>query len=427
MRILHVIARAWPAHGGAEGYLHEMSRRLAAAGHTVTLATSDAADVTAFWDPAGRRLAEREVVVDGVRVVRFPIQPLPLAPRSYALWRYLAFYALTRLPVPVPVLERLARYTPWTPALWRWLDTTAEPFDLVAAGLLLYEPFVLAARDFARRRGLPFVVYPFTHLGAGPRPGQDAVSRYYTMPQQVAAAAGADALIAMTPTEGQFYAARGLAPDRITVAGAGVTPAEVLGGDAARFRAAHQLRGPIVALLSTLTADKGAVHLVEAARRLWAAGQAFELVLAGAVLAPFQRFLETLPAADRARVRVLGAIPDAQKRDLLAALDILAMPSRTDSFGIVYLEAWLAGKPVIGARAWGMSDVIADGRDGVLVPFGDGPALAEALAGLLADPARRAALGAAGRAKVLERYTWDEVYAKVAAAYARVARPGGQP
>ena len=103
------------------------------------------------------------------------------------------------------------------------------------------------------------------------------------------------------------------------------------------------------------------------------------------------------------------------------------MPSRTDSFGIVYLEAWLAGKPVIGARAWGMSDVIADGRDGVLVPFGDGPALAEALAGLLADPARRAALGAAGRAKVLERYTWDEVYAKVAAAYAQAARAGGRP
>ncbi|HRE29887.1 MAG TPA: glycosyltransferase, partial [Anaerolineales bacterium] len=80
-------------------------------------------------------------------------------------------------------------------------------------------------------------------------------------------------------------------------------------------------------------------------------------------------------------------------------------------------EAWLAGKPVIGARAWAMDEVIADGVDGLLVPFGDAEALADALAGLLDDPARRAALGAAGRAKVLARYTWAHAYARVRAAY----------
>lgn len=122
----------------------------------------------------------------------------------------------------------------------------------------------------------------------------------------------------------------------------------------------------------------------------------------------------------RARVRVLGVVSEQEKHDLLAAADLLAMPSRTDSFGIVYLEAWLAGKPVIGARVWAMDEVIADGVDGLLVPFGDPAATAKAIAGLLADPTRRAQMGAAGRAKVLARYTWDHAYAQVRDAYARL-------
>jgi glycosyltransferase involved in cell wall biosynthesis len=335
MRLLHVIARYWPAHGGAEGYLAEMSRRLALDGHAVTVATTDALDVELFWDPAGRRLPERQAEHDGVHILRFPVRHLPLAPRSYSLWRYLGFYALASLPLPAAALNCLARYTPWAPGLWRWLETTDAPFDAVAAAGILYEPFVDAARRFARRRGLPFVVYPFTHLGAGPQPGRDPVSRYYTMRHQVALATAADGLIAMTPTEGDFYCRRGLPAECLAVAGAGVTPSEVLGGDAGRFRAEHGLRGPIVALLSALTHDKGAVHLVEAVRGLWQAGRPVDLVLAGAVLAPFRRYLDSLPADDRRRVRILGAISETQKRDLLAAADVVAMPSRTDSFGIL--------------------------------------------------------------------------------------------
>lgn len=420
MRILHIISRYWPARGGAEGYLSEISARLVAEGHHVTVATSDALDVEVFWDPARRRVSEGQGEHAGVRVLRFPVRHLPFAPLLYSVWRYIGLRALARLPLPVGLLNRLARYTPWSPDLWRWLDETPEKFDVVGSAGILYEPFIAAGLRFARRRCVPFVVYPFTHLGAGPQPGQDAVSRFYTMRHQLALATAANGLIAMTPTERDFYGRRGLPVERICVAGAGVTPAEVLGGKGEQFRARHRLRGPLVVFLSALTYDKGAVHLVEAVRQLWQAGRPVELVLAGAVLSPFKRFLDSLPANDRQRVRVLGAISEAEKCDLLAAADIVAMPSRTDSFGIIYLEAWLYHKPVIGARAWGIGDVIADGVDGVLVPFGDVAALTEALARLLDDPDQRAALGARGAAKVLERYTWPQVYARVRAAYERV-------
>ncbi|MGC8779346.1 MAG: glycosyltransferase family 4 protein, partial [Anaerolineae bacterium] len=140
--------------------------------------------------------------------------------------------------------------------------------------------------------------------------------------------------------------------------------------------------------------------------------------------------LAGLPPADRARLHVLGQVSETEKRDLLAAADVFAMPSRTDSFGIVYLEAWLYRKPVIGARTWGVMDVIEDGRDGLLVPFGDVPALADAISSLLADAPRRAKMGALGEAKVYRLFTWDAQYARVRDLYEQLAgagRGGGAP
>ena len=204
------------------------------------------------------------------------------------------------------------------------------------------------------------------------------------------------------------------------VAGSAVDPTDILGGDGARFRRTHQIEGFIVASLSALSYDKGTVHLVEAVRQLWQTGRPVELVLAGVATAPFQQYLNTLPPADRNRIRLLGSITESEKRDMLAAADVFAMPSRTDSFGIVYLEAWLYRVPVVGARTWGVSDVIRDGEDGLLIPFGDVPALAQALSFLLDHPAVRAELGAHGEEKVYRLHTWEQKYPSVCDLYGRL-------
>jgi len=421
LRILHVMARYWPARGGAEGYLHEISRRLVAEGHHVTVATTDALEVDGFWDPKRERLPEHDTEHDGVRIRRFELRYLPGSPLAYSIWRYHGLRSLAALPVPVRLLSRLARYTPWSPSLRQWLSQTGEHFDIIAGAGILYEPFVEVAQRFAARRGSPFVVYPFTHLGAGQRPGQDAVSRYYTMRHQVGMVTRADGVIAMTPTERDFYVQRGLPAEHAIVAGAGVAPGAVLGGDAARFRAQYPGHAFVVAFIGALTYDKGAFHLVEAVRQLNLAGRETALFLIGAPAAPFERLLAGLPAAIRRQVVVLGRASEAGKQDLLAACDVLAMPYRTDSFGIVYLEAWLYRKPVIAARAWGISDVVDDGQDGRLVPFGDAVRLADAIRQLMDDPAQRASMGESGERKVYARYTWEHVYAGLGAMYRQLA------
>jgi glycosyltransferase involved in cell wall biosynthesis len=280
------------------------------------------------------------------------------------------------------------------------------------------EAFFETGQRLARQRGIPFVAYSITHFGAGTRPGQDAVGRFHTMRHQTALVRSSDALVAQTATEQAFYAERGMPAANIRVVGPAVNPDEILGGKARRFLDRLDLQAPVVAYLGAMARDKGAVQVVEAVRRLWHAGRAVELVLAGAVLSPFASYLDQMPAEDRGRIRLLGPIDEAEKRDLLAAADIVAMPSRTDSFGIVYLEAWLYRKPVIGAQAWGVSDVIEDGVDGRLVPFGDPSALADALSELLDRPAVGAEMGARGEAKVYRHHTWDLKYEAVRDLYA---------
>ncbi|HVB96992.1 MAG TPA: glycosyltransferase family 4 protein, partial [Chloroflexota bacterium] len=163
---------------------------------------------------------------------------------------------------------------------------------------------------------------------------------------------------------------------------------------------------------------------VEAMERLWERGGEAELVLAGPALDSFQTFLERIAPAHRSRIHVLGFISEELKRDLLDAMTLLAMPSRTDSFGIVYLESWLYRKPVIGARAGGVPAVIDDGRDGFLVDFGDVSVLAERIDELLAHPDLRQALGDNGNAKVNDRFTWDRLYPTIEEVYEhRCQRP----
>ena len=90
--------------------------------------------------------------------------------------------------------------------------------------------------------------------------------------------------------------------------------------------------------------------------------------------------------------------------DLLAACDLLILPSQAESFGVVFLEAWAKGKPVIGARIPAIAEMIDQGEDGFLVPYGDRLSLAAAAIKLIKNPALRKTMGEKGKLKVQERF-----------------------
>jgi phosphatidylinositol alpha-1,6-mannosyltransferase len=98
------------------------------------------------------------------------------------------------------------------------------------------------------------------------------------------------------------------------------------------------------------------------------------------------------------KVHFWGRVSEEALYDLYQRAAVFAMPSRQEGFGLVYAEAMWHGLPCIGSDADAAGDVISDGETGLLVPYDDRPALAEALVHLLIDPDYRARLGeAAGR------------------------------
>ena len=416
---LHVIQRYHPYVGGSELYFQTLSEHFAARGNQVTVYTTDAWDLEHFW-AAGRRRMPDDAPHEhrGVTIERFPVRRPPGWRLGYPVTRRLMTH-LSEAPVPGrgALLRFAGRFSPWVPGLERALRDVGARYDLVHTANIALEGPILAAERYCRRRDVPLVVTPFVHLG---EPGDRRVRKYYAMRHQLAVLRRAAAVVVQTRLEGRFLAARGVPESRIHPVGAGVEPAAVTGGDGAAFRARHGIAGPIVTSIGAMAFDKGTPHVVEAMRRLWhggGPGADATLVLAGStVLSHFAAFFAALPERDQARCRLLGFITPEEKRDLLAATDVFAMPSRTDTFGIVFLEAWCCGIPVIGARAGGLPDVIDDGNDGLLVPFADPRALEGAIRDLLADPELAARLGARGRAKTLERYTW----ARVNAAFERV-------
>jgi glycosyltransferase involved in cell wall biosynthesis len=108
-----------------------------------------------------------------------------------------------------------------------------------------------------------------------------------------------------------------------------------------------------------------------------------------------------------ANVEVVVDPPPERVSELLSGALALAMPSRFEGFGMVAAEAMAAGVPVVAADVDSVPDVV--GSDGaVLVPREDPAALAAALGALLDDPARRAELSRAGRARA-QRYSWNDV------------------
>jgi len=107
-------------------------------------------------------------------------------------------------------------------------------------------------------------------------------------------------------------------------------------------------------------------------------------------------------------VRLLGAVDEAERQRLFAGAAVQLMPSRFEGFGMVAAEAMAAGVPLVAAAAGSLPEVVAPPEGGVLVPPGDAPALARAVAALIDDPAARERLSATARVSA-ERFRWDAV------------------
>lgn len=311
--------------------------------------------------------------------------------------------------------------------LRRWVDDFA---DAVAADLdrrpadVLHANYWLsgeAAHRLKHERSLPLVV-TFHTLGRVKAAGGDPESA-----ERIAAEAAvmgcADVVCASNPVEAAQLVELCDAPaERIELVPLGVDHAFFSPGERAGARAAVGLgEEPVVLFAGRLQALKGVDLAVEALAMLRTVDTALVVIggPSGSDGAAYQ-------AAVRARVDELGLVGRVrfvppQPHHLLSTwyrtADLVVVPSRSESFGLVALEAAACGVPVVASGVGGLASLVEDGVTGLLLGDRDPRQWATAIDDLLADPGRRTAMGAAA-AGAAQRYRWSIAAARLRRCYA---------
>lgn len=398
MRIAWFTHRYHPCVGGAENYGRAIVRRFVAAGHTADVFTSDAHDLWYFTDQGRRRIDAPTVsTVDGATVRRFPVRHLPMQRYVGRLLSYAPHW---------PTRCRSASYMPILPGIER----VRGDYDAVFAVGFPYTVFSYAALQTARAANAPLILTPFLHLATP----DDPYRKHYTRPHQIRLLAESDTVVVQTRLEADAVAEWDIPRSKILTLGMAVEHDEVTGGDprAVRDRLGIADDRTVIGHLATLDPNKGSTDLVLAVARLNESrfnADPVHLVMAGPSSPDFERFLAEMPGGSPpAWLHLLGPLPLSERADFFAAIDLFSMPSRTDSFGIVFLEAWANGLPVVAAAAGGVPEVVHDGETGLLVPFGDLDRLTAALGTLIENPDKARAMGEAGRTLVNTGYTWGD-------------------
>ena len=182
------------------------------------------------------------------------------------------------------------------------------------------------------------------------------------------------------------------------------------------LRARHSLgEGPLVVCVSRLVTRKGQDVLIQGMERVRRRVPGATLVVVGG--GPHERRLRALAAeAPQGSVAFAGQVSEVDLPRYYALGDVFAMPCRSrlaglevEGWGNVFIEAAACAKPVVVGDSGGAPEALVDGETGLLVDGADVAMVADAVAGLLADPDRARAMGRAGRERVVRELTWPAI------------------
>jgi glycosyltransferase involved in cell wall biosynthesis len=178
--------------------------------------------------------------------------------------------------------------------------------------------------------------------------------------------------------------------------------------------------GPFVLLLARLVEKKGVGIAIRAMKLVLEKDQNAKLVIVGA--GPLKAQLERLAATHHVTENVIfaGSVEHEAAMEITNRALFVVVPSHWEAFGMVCLEAMIAGKAVIASRSGGPSEIVVDGETGLLVPPRDEQALACAIQTLLDNPERAEEMGRRGRDRALAHFTWPQMAERYEKAFEHV-------
>ncbi len=382
MRILHVVPTYLPAtrYGGPIVAVHSLCRALAARGHAVEVFTTS---IDGPFDTAVPH--DRPVMLDGVKV------------------RYFASRRLRRLS--------------YAPSLMQSLHDEISGADVVHLHSAFLWPTWRAAR-LSHKRRIPYVISPRGMLVKTLIASRNRLikSAWIALIER-SNLEQASAIHATSAIEAEEIRKFGWQLPRVAVVPNGVDAVEEPSRQDAPAADIAALAGqqPLVLFFGRLAQVKGLDRLL----RAFACTRRGTLAIVGndyeGLATDLSEMARQLKIDERVRI-VPRTITDAEKECMFAAARAFVLPSYSESFGNVVLEAMQRGLPVIVTPEVGAAEVVKESGGG-LVASGDAQSLGAAIDGLTEDAAKSSAMGETGRRHVSERYGWQTVAARMEALY----------
>ena len=295
----------------------------------------------------------------------------------------------------------------------------AGKFDVVQTWIFAANAY---GRLAARRAGVPVVVTAEMAVDLWKGRIEKAVDRRL--------ATYSDRLVGNSNAVVDYYRGLGVPADRLEMIYSGVAddPPPAVDPAAVRAEMGFPPDAKLALFVGRLAPQKRVADLLKTLDLLQHVQPDLRTAIVGD--GPLRRDLEKLAGQLELteKVRFLGHREDVPR--LMAASDVVVLPSEYEGLPNVVLEAMTLSKPVVATAAPGTTEVVVDGKTGLLSPIGHLPTLARNLRDLVRDPRRAQALGAAGRERALAEFRAEDMVARFADLYERLAaakRPAASP
>lgn len=414
--ILYLPTRFFPSISGAEFYFQRMAEIISIDyKFKIDIFTSNAIDFKALRNEKGKTIKPQDKYyskVNHLNIKRFPVNYD--ASEKDILKRLKAIPTFDKLDLNEECLKIFIKNGPYLEDLLiEILNTPNLDYDLIHTTFFPYFNCIISliVGTFINK---PVVCTPFFHF-SNPR---------YLDFRLTEVLKKFDLIIACTNLEREFLIKKcSISPSKIKVVPLGVdydkfkiTNKTSLRHDSfkQKFFNRKERNYKLILFCGYKNYEKGAISILKSIPSILKKIKNIYFVFIGPSTIAFNSELSKISKLEKLRVinftpENLSGYYDKKKLAVFKEADIYLMPSRSDAFGISFLEAWSAGKPVIGARTGATPEVVREGIDGLLVEFDNPEDIAEKVIYLLKNKRLRKKLGSAGQLKVYQKYTWENI------------------
>lgn len=415
MKVCHSSQYYWPLIGGAETYCQNISEGLARGRFKVHVYTTNVVRI----NPITYSHLKKENH-NGVGITRFETLPIinniygnkqstfvsasPLLRISIEsdrerTWPYALCFRGLSSSVPFCLPELISRIS----------NSEIEVLFNIISGMTSLS--YLAAR-VARR---PIITFPMFHVGL----------TSYERPSLYRILRGSDAIICSTPFERKELIKRGVEASKAFVVYEGIEPPSLDHRSVEELRRELEFRDEeylILGYIGRRDYDKGYPHVLSAVALLVRHGYRIKLLVSGygergTEFRDYQYLLKCNALID------LGTVDDKTKLAVISCSDVIVLPSRAETYPLVFVESWFLGRPVIGANIGSVASVVREGVDGFLVEFGDIEALANSIKAFLEDKGRAAhVMGELARVRAEELFDIKNSLSQIQEIYENISK-----